>query len=84
VRRSNFTVIKEEDNGHLIAAKRKVEESFEEQKWDLVANVVKELGGETYAGIVLKRQYKKLMLNAGAMPPMGVRDVDFEGSDDEE
>jgi hypothetical protein len=62
----------------LIAAKRQVEESFEEQKWDLVAKVVLEKGGENYAGIVLKRQYKKLMVNAGAMPPPGVRDADFE------
>lgn len=76
--RSNFTVIKEEDNGHLIAAKREVEESFENQKWELVSRVVQEKGGENYAGVVLKRQYKKLMVSAGVQPPPGVQDPDFE------
>lgn len=55
-----------------------MEESFEGQKWDLISRVVKEKGGENYAGIVLKRQYKKLMVNNGAIPPPGVQDVDFE------
>ncbi|CZT23646.1 uncharacterized protein RCC_09360 [Ramularia collo-cygni] len=75
--KSNFTVIKEEDNGLLIAAKRDVEESFENQKWNLISRVVAEKGGETYAAIVLKRQYKNLMVNAGAVPPPGVLDPDF-------
>ncbi|EME47105.1 hypothetical protein DOTSEDRAFT_124315 [Dothistroma septosporum NZE10] len=48
--KSNFTVVREEDNALLLSAKREVEESFEAQKWDLVARVVAEKGGDTYAG----------------------------------
>ena len=48
--KSNFTVIREEDNALLLSAKREVEESFEAQKWDLVARVVAEKGGDAYAG----------------------------------
>lgn len=77
--KSNFTVIREEDHAKLLEAKREVEESFENQKWDLVARVVKEKGGETYAGVVLQRGYKKMMMSGqGVAPPPGVRDADFD------
>lgn len=85
--RSNFTVIKEEDNARLILAKREVEDSFEAQKWDLVVKVVQEKGGDEYPPIALRRQYKKLMVGAGAQVPAGIEDKDFMipelGSEDE-
>lgn len=39
--------------------------------------MITEKGGELYAAVVLKRQYKKLMVGAGAVPPPGVVDADF-------
>ncbi|SMR47882.1 unnamed protein product [Zymoseptoria tritici ST99CH_3D1] len=82
--KSNFTILSPTDNGHLLSAKRRVESSFAEQKWDLIAKVVQELGGENYAGVVLKRQYKKLMVSSagGGGPPEGVRDGDFESEEE--
>lgn len=43
--------------------------------------MLKQKGGEVYAGAVLQRQYKKLMLEQGELvagPPPGVRDADWE------
>ncbi|KJX98975.1 hypothetical protein TI39_contig380g00019 [Zymoseptoria brevis] len=82
--KSNFTILSPTDNGHLLSAKRRVESSFADQKWELIAKVVRELGGENYAGVVLKRQYKKLMVSSagGGMPPEGVRDEDFESEEE--
>lgn len=76
--KSNFTSVRPEDNPLLLLAKRQVEASFEAQKWDLVAQVVREKGGDVYAGVVLQRQYKKLMVQQGVVPPEGVRDGDWE------
>ncbi|CAK3977487.1 Hypothetical predicted protein [Lecanosticta acicola] len=77
--KESFTVIREEDHARLLEAKREVEESFENQKWDLVARVVQEKGGDGYAGVVLQRGYKKMMTQGmGVAPPAGVRDPDFE------
>ena len=75
----NFTVIKEEDNGRLIEAKREVEDAFEKEKWHRIAEKVVSKGGDQYEGGVLARQYKKLMLSVDAMPPPSVRDPDFDG-----
>jgi hypothetical protein len=85
--RANFTVLREEDIAILIAAKREVEDAFELQKWELVSQVMQKNGSEEYPHIVLKRQYKKMMVSGGAIPPEGVEDPDFTipelGSDDE-
>ncbi|EME85677.1 uncharacterized protein MYCFIDRAFT_122067, partial [Pseudocercospora fijiensis CIRAD86] len=58
--KSNLTVIEEGDNERLLQAKRQVEDTFDATKWELIANLVEEKGGQRYMGLVLKRQYKKL------------------------
>ncbi|KAF2213196.1 hypothetical protein CERZMDRAFT_105900 [Cercospora zeae-maydis SCOH1-5] len=78
--KTNFAVLLEEDNAILIQAKREIEDSFQAQKWSLVANVLHSKGGSDYTScpVVLQRQWKKLMVNAGAVIPPGVKDKDFE------
>lgn len=46
--KSNFTVIKEEDHGRLLEAKRNVEQAFEKGKWSMVAEAVEKMGGDKY------------------------------------
>ncbi|RMY61751.1 hypothetical protein D0865_00822 [Hortaea werneckii] len=83
--KSNFTVVQEEDLPRLLEAKRSVEEAFEKGKWGMVAEAVEKMGGEKYRGDALQKQYKKMMLGQGIMPPSNVRDKDFEAElDDEE
>ncbi|KAF2161097.1 hypothetical protein M409DRAFT_59367 [Zasmidium cellare ATCC 36951] len=78
--KSALTHLRPQDNPLLLLAKRQVETSFEAQKWELVAAVVREKGGDVYAGNVLQRKYKKLMVQQGVLegPPEGVRDGDWE------
>ncbi|PPJ55105.1 hypothetical protein CBER1_01519 [Cercospora berteroae] len=78
--KTNFAVLNEEDKGILIQAKREIEDSFQAQKWSLVANVLHSKGGSDYTScpVILQRQWKKLMLAGGATMPPGVRDKDFE------
>ncbi|KXS95417.1 hypothetical protein AC578_6765 [Pseudocercospora eumusae] len=75
--KSNLTVIEEGDNERLLQAKRQVEDTFDATKWELIANIVEEKGGQRYLGIVLKRQFKKLMVSVGCVPPEGIADPDF-------
>ncbi|KAI7263105.1 hypothetical protein KC345_g9234 [Hortaea werneckii] len=83
--KSNFTVVQEEDLPRLLEAKRSVEEAFEKGKWGMVAEAVEKMGGERYRGDALQKQYKKMMLGQGVMPPSNVKDKDFEAElDDEE
>lgn len=46
--KDNFTNIKDEDNPKLLAAKEKVEAAFERNKWAMIADTVKKMGGDTY------------------------------------
>ena len=46
--KQNFVVIREDDNGHLITAKREVEKAHTDSKWEKIAKRVVELGGEKY------------------------------------
>ena len=46
--KNNFAVINEEDKARLLLAKREVEEHFEANKWDEIARVVVEHGGDEY------------------------------------
>ncbi|KAI7082497.1 hypothetical protein KC356_g8324 [Hortaea werneckii] len=82
--KSNFTVVQEEDLPRLLEAKRSVEEAFEKGKWGMVAEAVEKMGGEKYRGDALQKQYKKMMLGQGVMPPSNVKDKDFEAELDEE
>ncbi|RMY63084.1 hypothetical protein D0863_10746 [Hortaea werneckii] len=82
--KSNFTVVQEEDLPRLLEAKRSVEEAFERGKWGMVAEAVEKMGGTRYRGDALQKQYKKMMLGQGVMPPPNVRDKDFEAELDEE
>ncbi|KAI7025083.1 hypothetical protein KC332_g18311 [Hortaea werneckii] len=82
--KSNFTVVQEEDLPRLLEAKRSVEEAFEKGKWGMVAEAVEKMGGMRYRGDALQKQYKKMMLGQGVMPPSNVRDKDFEAELDEE
>ncbi|KAI7189039.1 hypothetical protein KC324_g6435 [Hortaea werneckii] len=82
--KSNFTVVQEEDLPRLLEAKRSVEEAFEKGKWGMVAEAVEKMGGEKYRGDALQKQYKKMMLGQGVMPPSNVRDKDFEAELDED
>ncbi|KAI7218161.1 hypothetical protein KC343_g8507 [Hortaea werneckii] len=82
--KSNFTVVQEEDLPRLLEAKRSVEEAFEKGKWGMVAEAVEKMGGTRYGGDALQKQYKKMMLGQGVMPPSNVRDKDFEAELDEE
>ncbi|KXT08971.1 hypothetical protein AC579_4030 [Pseudocercospora musae] len=75
--KSNLTIIEEGDNERLLQAKRQVEDTFDATKWELIANIVEEKGGQRYLGLVLKRQYKKLMVSVGTVPPEGIDDPDF-------
>ncbi|KAI7211706.1 hypothetical protein KC333_g7531 [Hortaea werneckii] len=76
--KSNFTVVQEEDLPRVLEAKRSVEEAFEKGKWGMVAEAVEKMGGEKYRGDALQKQYKKMMLGQGIMPPSNVKDKDFE------
>ncbi|KAI7017896.1 hypothetical protein KC318_g2643 [Hortaea werneckii] len=82
--KSNFTVVQEEDLPRLLEAKRSVEEAFEKGKWGMVAEAVEKMGGGKYRGDALQKQYKKMMLGQGVMPPSNVKDKDFEADLDEE
>ncbi|RMY81271.1 hypothetical protein D0862_12411 [Hortaea werneckii] len=82
--KSNFTVVQEEDLPRLLEAKRSVEEAFEKGKWGMVAEAVEKMGGEKYGGDALQKQYKKMRLGQGIMPPLNVKDKDFEAELDEE
>ena len=62
--KSNFVVIREEDNPILIEAKQEVEAGFEREKWSLIAKAMEEKGTEAYRPDALSKQYKKLMLFA--------------------
>ncbi|KAK3669787.1 hypothetical protein LTR78_010360 [Recurvomyces mirabilis] len=73
----NFVVIKEDDNGRLVAAKQAVEKELEGKKWGLIAKRVVKLGGEEYDGEALRQRYKKLMSEHGAVPPADVDASDF-------
>lgn len=44
----NFTVINEEDNAKLFEAKVEVEALQEKEKWGLIADAVRDKGGDTY------------------------------------
>jgi len=46
--KTNFTVIKEEDNGKMLEAKKNVEEAFEKGKWAMIATAMEKLGGDSY------------------------------------
>ena len=48
----------------MIEAKQEVEAGFEKEKWNLVAQAMKEKGTEEYRPDALARQYKKLMVFA--------------------
>lgn len=78
-------MLNEEDNAILIQAKREIEDSFQTQKWSLVAMKLLDHGGSDYTScpIILQRQWKKLMLGGGAVMPAGMVDPDFEGSGDD-
>ncbi|KAI5368264.1 hypothetical protein Slin15195_G033970 [Septoria linicola] len=81
----NFAMLNEEDNAILLQAKREIEDSFQAQKWSLVATKLLANGGSDYTScpIILQRQWKKLMLGGGAVMPAGMVDPDFEGSGDD-
>lgn len=78
--RTNFAILNEEDNAILLQAKREIEDSFQAQKWKLVADVLKGKGGTDYTDcpIILQRQWKKLMVQGGAVMPAGIVDKDFD------
>ncbi|KAK4506088.1 hypothetical protein PRZ48_004053 [Zasmidium cellare] len=77
--KTHLTHLFAKDNPLLLLAKRQVEASFEAQKWELVASVVREKGGEVYPGKVLQKQWRRLMGQRGVEgPPEGVRDADWE------
>ncbi|TKA83967.1 hypothetical protein B0A55_00212 [Friedmanniomyces simplex] len=80
--KSNFVVIKEEDNQHLLKAKIEVEAAFEKEKWGLIATAMEKNGTDLYKGEVLQKQYKKLMLEANIAPPPGVKSKDFESEEE--
>ncbi|KAM3423569.1 hypothetical protein BST61_g995 [Cercospora zeina] len=88
--KTNFAVLNEEEHAILIQAKREIEDSFQAQKWSLVANLLHSKGGSDYTScpVILQRQWKKLMVSHGAVIPQGVQDRDFEetppGSDAED
>ncbi|KAK4554041.1 hypothetical protein LTR86_008882 [Recurvomyces mirabilis] len=75
--KANFVVIKEDDNGRLVAAKQAVEKELEGKKWGFIAKRVVKLGGEEYDGEALRQRYKKLMSEHGAVPPADVDASDF-------
>ncbi|KAK0276070.1 hypothetical protein LTR91_013645 [Friedmanniomyces endolithicus] len=81
--KSNFVVIREEDNQILLEAKIDVEAAFEKEKWGLIAAAMEKKGADSYGGEVLHKQYKKLMLEANFAPPPGVKSKDFESEEDE-
>ncbi|KAK5112373.1 hypothetical protein LTR62_004336 [Meristemomyces frigidus] len=78
----NFAVVKEDDLGFLMRAKRGVDREWEGRKWGEVSDRVVELGGERYEPELLQRQYKKIMIEHGTVPPEGVEDPDFKDEDD--
>ncbi|KAK1814946.1 hypothetical protein LTR12_010644 [Friedmanniomyces endolithicus] len=81
--KSNFVVIREEDNQILLEAKIDVEAAFEKEKWGLIAAAMEKKGADSYRGEVLHKQYKKMMLQANLAPPPGVKSKDFETEDEE-
>jgi hypothetical protein len=46
--KDNFSIIKEEDRSRLLEAKDKVEKEFNEMKWTLIAETIKQEGGDLY------------------------------------
>ncbi|KAK3056908.1 hypothetical protein LTR09_001946 [Extremus antarcticus] len=62
--KSNFVVIKEEDNAKLIEAKQEIEADFEREMWSKIAERMVAKGADDYKADALHRQYKKLMLLA--------------------
>ena len=63
--KDNFTVLREADNALLIECKQSVEDAFEKERWAMIAKAMKDKGAEDeYRPEVLKRQYKKLLLDA--------------------
>jgi len=47
--KDNFSIIKEEDRPHLLVAKDEVETSMAREKWMLIAEMVKNKGGDSYS-----------------------------------
>jgi hypothetical protein len=45
---NNFCIINEEDKPFLLDAKDEVEQQWEENKWKMIAEKVKLLGGDEY------------------------------------
>lgn len=46
--KDNFVVVREEDNVRIIEAKKQVDAEFEVERWERVAQVVANNGGDTY------------------------------------
>lgn len=46
--KDNFSIIREEDRSRLLEAKDEVEKEMIEKKWSLIAEKVKESGGDEY------------------------------------
>lgn len=77
-----FVSMREEDNLLLFEAKKDIEEDFNNRKWELIAENVKERGGEEgilYDPMDLKRRFKQLMGKNGFPADEGLarQDVDF-------
>lgn len=57
--KDNFSVIREEDRSRLLEAKDEVEKEMTEKKWMLIAEKVKQSGGDEYS-VSLSVQLKNL------------------------
>lgn len=45
---TNFIIIRDEDNVPLLEAKKEIEDEFDEQKWDLIAQRLVDRSGGAY------------------------------------
>ncbi|KAL2352489.1 hypothetical protein BJ546DRAFT_1064223 [Cryomyces antarcticus] len=62
--KANVMVFPVEDNIKLLAARKTVEETFEKEKWSMIANDIIRNGGGAYSVTILPKQHKKLMETA--------------------
>ncbi|TKA81975.1 hypothetical protein B0A49_00470 [Cryomyces minteri] len=62
--KANVMVFPAEDNIKLLAAKKTVEETFEKEKWSMIANDIIRNGGGAHSVTILQKQHKKLMETA--------------------
>ncbi|ODM14572.1 hypothetical protein SI65_10058 [Aspergillus cristatus] len=58
--KANFVVFDKEDEDRLLQSKKEIEERFESEKWQKIANSIEVKGGNKYPSAAIQKKFKEL------------------------